>query len=142
SLFWAVDERTLVIGCGELNEQTSRFSVDLCELNVRTGSMNAIETVSFVFEGECVCMSGFHWNTDGNFLAYVNKIWTRGFSDQIHVLDKATNKTNYVGNGYIFDWKPKSPLLTAIVGNGEIRTYDASTGTTISQSKLFTSPIN
>jgi WD40 repeat protein len=142
SLLWGIDEHELVISCDESNEQTSQLSVNLCELNTRTGAMNTIERINTVFEGECACMSGFDWNTDEKRLAYVNKVWTRGFLDQLFVFDKATNKTIYIGNGELFDWKVNSSLLTTIVGNGEIRTYDTSTDTTISQSKLFTSPIN
>lgn len=141
TILWAIDQEHIAVQCFDYDEGLS--STGICSLNVRNGDLlQLLEIGKTVFEGECLCLSKLAWNSQANFLAYVFDIPTRGFLSRLLVLDPEGENSNNLGYGSEFAWRAETNQLTAILGNGEIKSYDAQNAAVIAESHFFTAPIN
>lgn len=141
-ILWGQDDDTLVLRCGETVDEG--VILRLCAFNVRNGSYQALNWIAaFSIDGTCVCVFGLEANDAHTLFAYVGRTsYNDGYLSPILVVDDAESEPEFVGYGTHYTWKPDSRQLTAAVGNGWLRTYDADTGEIIAESQLFTPPIN
>ena len=142
-ILYGIDDRSLTIECRETEADTDLIRVGLCSLDARTGEITPKQAVMTYFLGQpSIELADAVWNEDETLLAWVDRSFMRGFLNFVFVMDGRTNEVTNIGNGMAFDWRPQTDELTAIVGNGEIRTYKVSTGTVLAESQWFTSSIN
>lgn len=142
SILWGIDDRSLAIECRETEVDTDSISVGLCSFDTRTGEITPIREVASYSVGQpTLSLIGAAWNEEETLLASVYERFTRGFLNYVLILDTRNELTN-IGDGMAFDWKPQANEITAIAGNGEIRTYSASTRAILVESQWFTAPIN
>jgi len=137
-----LDETTLLLKCRAIAEDADRYEVGLCILDIESGAISRLNDIMSYPSGQAVHLTALAWNTDNTLLASVNERFSSGFLDFIYVFDTETNEIANIGNLVAFDWRPESDMLTAIVGNGELRTYNAATGDIPAESHHFTAPIN
>lgn len=137
-----LDETTLLLKCQTIDEDADRYKVGLCSLDAESGTISRLNEIISYPAGQAVHLTALAWNTDNTLLASVNERFSSGFLDFIYVFNTQTNEIANIGNGIAFDWRPESDTLTAIVGNGELRTYNAATGDILAESHHFTAPIN
>jgi WD40 repeat protein len=143
SILWGVDDWMLAIECSETEADSDSISVGLCSFDARTGEITPIREVATYAAGQSILsLMGAAWNVDETLLAFVPERHTRGFLNDVFVLDTRTKALTNIGNGMVFDWKPGANEITVIVGNGEIRTYSANAHSVLAESQWFTAPIN
>lgn len=140
-ILWAVDDHTLTLLCNDFDEQTGYVSVNLCSLDVSSGKVSNLREIDTYSPGQRTPPNNFARNRDERYFASVVNRSTPGFFDYILVIGNLGSHLN-AGEGFAFDWKPETDTLTAIVGNGEIRTYNARMREVLAQSQWFTAPIN
>ncbi|MEQ8672081.1 MAG: WD40 repeat domain-containing protein [Aggregatilineales bacterium] len=140
-ILWAVDDHTITLLCRDYDEQSDYVTYRLCNMDVRTGEVSVLQEVDTYPSGRSTPPNDFARNSDERYLAsFVNRS-IPGFFDYVLVIGNEGSQLN-VGDGFAFDWKPDTDTLTAIVGNGEIRTYNARAREVLAQSQWFTAPIN
>jgi WD40 repeat protein len=142
TILWASDDHTLVVDCYESEPDSDSDTVGLCSFDAQTGSTKFLHEITTYPKGNAPHLIHSAWNRKETLLASVNESFTRGFLSAVMVFDVGTNALIYIGEGQIFDWKPNTDTLTAVIGNGEIRTYDTKNREVLAESQWFTAPIN
>lgn len=139
-ILWGIDQENIAVQCFDNNE--GLLSTGICSLNARNGGLSRLLEIGTSIEGQCICRSNPTWNSQQNLLALVFDTPTPGFLSRLLIFDPEGQNSGNLGYGFEFAWKGETNRLTTILGNGEIKTYDAESASVINESYFFTAPIN
>lgn len=141
-LLWSDDEESVLVGCGEIRDQPDHLQqYGVCRVDIFTGMgewEHVIHQQNLDYSQYWLSLNKVALSGDGGAIGYHVVASHPAFSDIIFRYDLEDGAITSIADGHTFDWKPHSHDLTALVGNGQIKTY----GEHPAESHFFTNPIN